>query len=352
LFIRNPLLKALIFMNAKKFMNSPHFQRIFSVFALLSVFVLFLSVPTTAEAQAGTAAEVLAEINGVRAANGMAPLVENIYLNIAAQNHANWIAETGIGSHIGEDGSTAADRALAVGYGEGASVWVTENWARGPGLTSYGCVYNMWVPSTDHINNILTTWHNEFGAGVALDSSGFTVYVAVFGHTSGSIVQQPTITPGGPTLTPVPYIQPVTTATPNPDGSVIHIVQPGQSLWAIADAYEIAMDDLLALNGLTLEDAIFPDQELLIVPASVEETVQPTETPDAQENTPTLTPTHEPTNTPQAIQETITPTPTVEKRGSFLVNIFSGDSLWVGIGLVAVSIFGIALLLFTSSRLK
>ncbi len=327
-------------------------QQFLTIIALLSLFVLFFSVPQAVEAQAGTAAEVLAEINGVRAANGLTPLSENIYLNIAAQTQADYIAETGVGSHIGAGGTTSADRALAAGYGEGATVWVTENWAKGPGLTAYECVYNMWVPSQEHLDNILTTWHNEFGAGVALDAQGFTVYVAVFGHTSGSSIPvQSTITPGGPTLTQVPYIQPVTTSTPNPDGSVLHSVQSGQSLWAIADAYEIPLADLLTMNNLTEEDAIYPDQQLLIVPAS-EEVTTPTGTPDPDQFTPTPKPTQTLTPTPEITQEEPEPTPTPKERNNFLVNIFSGDTLWLGIGLVAVSVLGIGLLLFTSSRLK
>ena len=329
-------------------------QKFLTVTALISLFVLFFSVPQAVEAQAGSAAEVLAEINGVRAANGLAPLSENIYLNIAAQTQADYIAETGVGSHIGEGGTTSADRALAAGYGQGATVWVTENWAKGPGLTAYECVYNMWVPSQEHLDNILTTWHNEFGAGVALDAQGFTVYVAVFGHTSGSSIPvQATITPGGPTLTQVPYIQPVITSTPNPDGSVIHIVQSGQSLWAISDAYEIPLADLLSLNNLTEEDAIFPDEQLLIVPAS-EAVTTPTGTPDTDQFTPTPEPTQTRTPTPEKTSEESQPTstPTPKERNNFLVNIFSGDTLWLGIGLVAVSVLGIALLLFTSSRLK
>jgi len=329
-------------------------QKFLTITALLSLFVLFFSVPQVVVAQAGTAAEVLAEINGVRAANGLAPLSENIYLNIAAQTQADYIAETGVGSHIGAGGTTSADRALAAGYGEGATVWVTENWAKGPGLTASECVYNMWVPSQEHLDNILTTWHNEFGAGVALDAQGFTVYVAVFGHTSGSSIPvQSTITPGGPTLTQVPYIQPVTTSTPNPDGSVFHTVQSGQSLWAIADAYEIPLADLLTMNNLTEEDAIYPDEQLLIVPAS-EAVTTPTGTPDPDQFTSTPEPTQTHTPTPEITQEEPEPTPTAtpKERNNFLVNIFSGDTLWLGIGLVAVSVLGIALLLFTSSRLK
>jgi uncharacterized protein YkwD len=270
--------------------------RLLALLMLISLVSLVFGAPKAARAQAGAPYEVLAEINGLRMANGMAPLNENQYLNIAAQNHADWIASTLQGGHTGAGGSTPADRALAVGYGEGADVRVTENWARGPGLTSYSCVYDMWAPSSAHINNMLTTWHNEFGAGVALDSQGMTVYVVKFGHVVGSApLPQPTTDPSIPAGTPAPLIQPIATAQANPDGSVIHVVQFGQTLWGIAEAYEINMITLLEQNFLTEESAIFPNQELLIVPASIEIEEQAVE-----EFTPT--PTEEPTPHPHPHQ--------------------------------------------------
>ena len=105
------------------------------------------------------------------------------------------------------------------------------------------------------------------------------------------------------------------------------------------------------MNNLTEEDAIYPDQQLLIVPASKEITT-PTGTPDPDQFTPTLKPTQTLTPTAEITQEEPEPTPTPKERNNFLVNIFSGDTLWLGIGLVAVSVLGIGLLLFTSSRLK
>ncbi len=333
-------------------------RRILAILTLFNLILISLGTPKAAVAQAGSAFEVLAEINGLRVANGMAPLAENQYLNLAAQNHAIWIAATLQGGHTGEGGSSPADRALAVGYGGGAAVRVTENWARGPGLTASSCVYDMWVPSSAHINNMLTTWHNEFGAGVALDGQGMTVYVVKFGHVVGSAPLQPPSVPSGPTGTPAPLIQPVSTAQPNPDGSVVHVVQFGQTLWTIAEAYEISMVKLLEQNYLTEESAIFPEQKLLIMPANAEIEEEATEesedvTPTSTE-APTATLTRTPTRTPQNNPDAITPTPTEtpNPRGNILVNIFSGESLWVGIGLVAVSVFGIALLFFTSSRLK
>ncbi len=84
----------------------------------------------------------------------------------------------GIGSHYEDDGSTATDRAHAVGY---PGALVTENWARGPGLTVYNCIYVMW-DDPDHWDNMLDPNRKEFGAGVALDDSGFTVYVVNFSN--------------------------------------------------------------------------------------------------------------------------------------------------------------------------
>ncbi len=310
--------------------------------------MLWVGTPRPVQAQAGTAWEMLAGINDYRAANGLGPLEENIYLNLAAQGHADWIAETGLGGHIGEDGSTATDRAHAVGY---TGAIVTENWARGPGLTVYNCIYVSWNDQA-HIDNMLDPNRKEFGAGVALDSSGFTVYVVDFSNydtNDSQPVQDITVTPGGPTATFAPLVQQVVKSTPQPDGTIIHIVQYGQTLWAIADAYGISLTDLLTLNGLTEDSAIYPDEQILIFQGTGE-TPTPTATIEEVEPTLTPTPTQRMTSTPSAP----TPTPTEEPaaHSNFLTNIFSGDTLWVGIGLVAVSVFGIVLLLFTSSRLK
>lgn len=337
-------------------------QRILAVLITFSLSILSLAAPHEAQAQAGTAYEVLAEINALRADYGLDGLVENQYLNLSAQVQADYIAETGIGSHTGEGGTTAYDRALAVGYGGGATIYVTENWAKGYGLTAYECVHDMWEPSTDHINNMLTTWHNEFGAGVALDINGMTVYVVNFGHSSGSSVVQPTAsssgvtstpTTSGPTSTTAPAVQPVTTATPYEDGSLTHVVEYGQTLWEIAEAYGITLDDLYSMNGLTEDSAIYPDDVIIIIPASeVEETVAATDTPEVTTPTPSSTPSPTEVLDQTPTEMEITPTKNPNSPGSILQNIFSGETLWIGIGLVAVSVFGIILLLFTSARLR
>ena len=330
-------------------------QRITAILLLIGLLTVFVTAPEPVQAQAGTAWEVLAEINAYRAANGLDPLVENQYLNISSQNHVNWMVETGNYGHVGIDGSSSTDRAIAAGYGGGSNVRVTENWARGYDMTASEVVYQSWATSSIHNSQMLTTSYNEFGAGVALDSDGMTVYVVNFGIVIGGSIptQAPNPTVGG---TQAPIVQPIVTSTPNPDGSVIHIVQYGETLWTIVDAYGISMADLLAQNGLTEEDAIYPDQELLIIPANItlDDTPQTTGTPGKETHTVTPTPSPTETRTPfptQTVMPAETEEPT-EPRPGFLRTIFSGDTLFVGIGLVAVSIFGIGLLFFTSSRLK
>ncbi len=340
-------------------------KRLLAILAALNLVIALgwlFAIPSSAAAQSGTPAEVLAEINAYRAANGLGPLAENQSLNIAAQNHVNWMAETGQYTHTGAGGSTYTDRALAAGYGEGQGVRVTENWARGHQMTPYEVVHEMWKPSGIHNSQMLTSSYNEFGAGVALDGDGMTVYVVKFGIVTGgdlapiaTLPEEATATPIGPTRTPAPLSDTITTAAPNPDGSVIHVVKPGQALAAVADAYEIPLADLLAQNNLTEDSLIYPEQELLIVPAALPSPT-PTDsgqTPEAAEDT--LEPTPRPSRTPtEKVQPTrIAPTPTQppQKHSGFLTDFFSGDTLWIGVGLVSVSVFGLGLLLYTSARM-
>jgi hypothetical protein len=70
---------------------------------------------------------------------------------------------------------------------------------------------------------------------------------------------------------------------------VIHVVEPGQTLWAIAAAYDINILDLLTINGLNANAFIVPEQKIVIrqagsAPAATEQVEEekveePTRTP-------------------------------------------------------------------------
>ncbi len=75
--------------------------------------------------------------------------------------------------------------------------------------------------------------------------------------------------------TPTP--QPTPTAEDEPSTPLVHVVQDGENLTSIAAQYEVSVQDLLLLNGLSEEDLIFPGDEL-IIPGAVGNVVATTYT--------------------------------------------------------------------------
>lgn len=75
------------------------------------------------------------------------------------------------------------------------------------------------------------------------------------------------------------------------DGTIRHTIQPGDTIAAIAVAYGVPMDQVLALNDISNPGLIRVGQELIVA----------TPDPNASVPPPTLPPTAEPTVTPSAI---------------------------------------------------
>lgn len=133
----------------------------------------------------------------------------------------------------------------------------------------------------------------------------------------------------------------VVTSTPRADGSIVHIIQYGQTLTDIASAYGISLDDLRAQNKLT-NDAIMTGDPLIIRPAN---TPTPVYTP-----TLTLTPTRKPTSTRKPPTATHTPAPAATRAPAPTatqtvapLSIFSGrlTNQKIGIGLVVICAVGL-----------
>ncbi|MBN1966954.1 MAG: LysM peptidoglycan-binding domain-containing protein [Anaerolineae bacterium] len=97
----------------------------------------------------------------------------------------------------------------------------------------------------------------------------------VFWDTASLTVVTGGTTGGGESGAPAPTAVPALAASvqpqaPREDGSIVHIVQSGDTLAAIAVAYDMTLPEILDLNGMTMDDAriLRPGQELLILPAS------------------------------------------------------------------------------------
>ncbi|MCY4246274.1 MAG: LysM peptidoglycan-binding domain-containing protein [Chloroflexi bacterium] len=144
------------------------------------------------------------------------------------------------------------------------------------------------------------------------------------------------VTPTPETLnspTPTPTLRATATSAPSPTPtqlSVTHVVQEGDTVSALALAYDTTIDDIGAANQLNPRNVIFVGQRLLVPISDIEAQFSealpgpsiPTPTPTA---TATVTPS--PTNTPTP---TLTPTPTNTPTPSptpFTYQILRGDTL-------------------------
>jgi LysM repeat protein len=318
-------------------------MKIFRFLAFFLVLLPLLSSTGSSSAQVGDPYALLDAVNQLRAANGLQPYQLNSALMISAQGHSNYQASLGTWSHEGAGGTDETQRALAAGYGSGASIMCDENVAFGLNFSAQACV-EAWMSDAPHLNNMLSTRYLEAGAGAATDASGRVFYTLDVCYVIGSSrsSQSPTLAPG--TLaTPLPTQEPffaIQTVTPGVDGALIHEVQAGQSLYSIVEAYGIDLEELLVLNNLTQSSVLQPGDLIIIREASpATPTLQFTSTSTQPPATPTRRPTRTPTMKPESSptpEITATPQATAT-RAPLNAGDIVGDVLPVAIFVLAVA---------------
>lgn len=220
----------------------------------------------------GSPLELVNAVNALRLAYGLAPYSINSILMYTAQGQADFLAATGSMTHSGPGGIGVTDRLLAAGYPLAGDLSLggfrSENITRGAESMSVQAAVEAWTGDAIHLETMISPSLTEIGAGVAV--SGGRVYYVIdcaLPTTSEAPPAAVTSVGGGsavPTRDPnAGAILPVALSTPNANGDVIHEVKPGQSLWQIAIAYEVKIDDIRSMNGLTGND-IYPGNKLLI----------------------------------------------------------------------------------------
>lgn len=248
--------------------------------------------PQSLLAQSGgvTAYDLIIAMNTLRVSRGLPPLIEDAIINAVAQSTAQTMAANQMSWHIGN----VPGRLAAAGYGGGARVFATENFA--VGNLTIDQIMVAWSDAS-HMIPAVNPAYCHVGAGVAKSPNGMTYYVLQAAYTSarscgsyGSPVG-PTSSPGGDGSGPSPVsqlIMPVKIATPDADGMIFHVVEAGQSFWAIAVAYQVTIRDLEAWNNLSSNIRLQIGQRLFIPSSNTEGYATPTpvgmvapSTPDA-----------------------------------------------------------------------
>ena len=254
-------------------------QSLLKSFLLLLLLAGFLFPPASAQvvqaapvskpAAEVTAFDLIIAMNSLRASYGLPPLVEDPIIDAVAQSTAQIMADSQMSWHIGD----VSGRLTAAGYGGGSKVWATENFA--VGNQSIDEIMLVWSDAA-HMLPAVTAAYCNVGAGTAKSANGMTYYILQAAYPAGkscgdySSSGTTTTQSGGTTNSGagVPQlITPIKIATPDADGKIFHLVQSGQSFWAIAIAYKITIKDLKSWNNLS-QDAILKTGQKLFIPGS------------------------------------------------------------------------------------
>jgi LysM repeat protein len=194
------------------------------------------------------------------------------------------MAATGDVTHSGPDGIGLTDRLLAAGYplaGDlSAGGFRAENITSGTESRTAQSAVDGWTGDALHLNTMISPNLSEIGAGVAV-ANGRVYYVidCALPTTNGLLKSSTSVAASEATaLSPSGQISVPIVSTPNSDGDVIHEVEPGQSLWQIAIAYAVTIDDIKRLNNL-FDNNIYPGYKLLIKRDVILPTALPSEVP-------------------------------------------------------------------------
>jgi LysM repeat protein len=321
-------------------------------FILLLAVICTLALPKTRVYSAAPSPyDLIAAVNVLRAGLGLSQLEIDGSLMAAAQNQSDYLGSnygtnfpTWDQGHIGAGGTYARDRAVAAGYPLAAGMNVVENWAGGNNTTLLSdIIYDYWSDSA-HMNTMTTVDGIAVGAGIT-EGDGYVYYILDVAVKYGSGGSNPGsgVPSTIPTTAVTIQVAPVQVATPNAEGKIIHVVKNLQTLWGIAVAYDVTIDQIKAANGLQT-DTIFTGQELVIQAGYT-----PTPSPTA-----TLTP-RPPTRTPIP-QQTAQPVATVQeqaKGSSSAKSILNMDRKTMGLALILICGVGLALMIIgTASKDK
>ena len=119
-------------------------------------------------------------MNTLRVSYGLPALIEDPIVNAVAQSTAATMAANNMSWHIGD----VRGRIAAAGYGNGGTVWATENFAVSSGGMGIDEIMAVWA-DPDHMRPAVTAAYCHVGAGVAQTSDGRIYYILQAAYVSG-----------------------------------------------------------------------------------------------------------------------------------------------------------------------
>jgi uncharacterized protein YkwD len=121
----------------------------------------------------GPLAELLQSINAERARRGVAPLVWNAQLALAAQVQSDDMATHNRVDHTGTDGSNAGQRLSAAGFD-----WTGWGENLAAGQSTVAALFEDWMQSESHRPQLVGAW-TYVGIAVAISSLGIAYWTLV-----------------------------------------------------------------------------------------------------------------------------------------------------------------------------
>ncbi len=295
----------------------------------------------TSAPQDSSAQDVINAVNELRIANGLNPLSVHPALMQAAQWEANAIAG-GAPGHSRPNGLTLGQWLISLGYPLAGDLsldgYRSENWVAARSAEE---AIQFWLGDGPHTNTMLSPDRSDIGAAIAVSDQVYIVIETALQTSSGEMQ-----TDAEDMLTALPYdesgslapqfIMPVIVSTARPDGDVIHKVAYGQSLWSIAIAYNITIQQIRAWNNIAEDESVY-ENEILLVQKSATQPVDTTVTAPATAggHYPTPPATYTPTQHPSITPSTSATTQPEEKPANPATN-----RVWLMVSVVLALIVG------------
>jgi LysM repeat protein len=317
-------------------------KRILNIIVFLFLASLSIYPISSAYAQTVTADDVIAAVNNLRAGGSLSPYQVDSWLMSYAQEHSEYQAKNNTSTHRHSDGLLPQQIGLQENVAAGDKGFITVN-----------TIVNLIWADPIHMKTMVGYTNGFLGVGVA--SNDTTTFITLDVRPGSSAA---TVSPAAPitavalallTNTPAPFV-PIITNTPLPDGSIVHIVTSGETLWEIALSYGLKVNDILALNGLSsTSNQIYVGQRLIIrLPVTATPTLPASPSPS-----PTRQPSHTPRPPTATRAPTISPTPSpspTSTRAPLLPISNLPDTKTIAYILIGVGVVGLFAILITGFR--